>query len=150
MQSRGGSLVASVTRASSSQACFVLFSAVESGKKAICGNGKRALNLPKAVTHRAARVPLQRGAPEGHRRPALATSAKEASEEEEKIHAAEKAPCSPKRSCQPVLNHSSCLPGHPLSNTTALFAGHDHARAAGKLCVPGMQPKPEPGAGFSL
>lgn len=96
MQSRGGSLVASVTRASSSQARFVLFSAVESGKKAICGNGKRALNLPKAVTHRAARVPLQRGAPEGHRRPALATSAKEASEEEEKSTLQKKPLAAPK------------------------------------------------------
>lgn len=71
-------------------------------EKAICGSGKRALNLPKAVTHRPAEVPLQRGAPAGHRRPALATSAKKASEEEEKTTLQKKPLAAPK---QPVSLH---------------------------------------------
>jgi len=85
-------------------------------EKAICGSGKRALNLPKAVTHRPAEAPLPRAAPEGHRRLTLGTSAKKASEEEgKKNHASEKAPCSPETTCQPALHQSPGLPGPPAS-----------------------------------
>lgn len=45
---------------SSSQAHFVLFPLLGM-EKALHGSGKRALNLPGAITHRPAEVPLQRG-----------------------------------------------------------------------------------------
>lgn len=98
--------------------CFPLLGV----EKAVHGSGKRALNLPRAITHRPTEVPLQRGS----RGSAPSSLLQKCQRAAGKNHAAQKAPCSPTTAPQPVLNQSSRLLGPWAPTFLMQQAGDNH------------------------
>lgn len=111
-------------------------------EKALHGSGKRALNLPGAITHRPAEVPLQRGS----RGSSLLQTA---SQHQEKTTLHKKPLAAPKQlsACAESELPTAGAVGTHLSRATG--RGQPR-RAAGEPCVPGMQPKLQPEASFTL
>lgn len=106
VQSREGNLVALVTRASSSQAHFVLFSTVDSGKSYLW-KWKKGPQPAESRHSSARRGPTAERGSGGSSPPRARHFCKKSKRGGGKNHASEKAPCSPKTTCQPALNQSS-------------------------------------------
>lgn len=152
VQSREGNLVALVMRASSSQAHFVLFSTVESGKSYLW---KWKKGSQPAESHHSSRsrcrVRLQRVITALHS-PLLQTN-----NNNKKIQAKRRKTCFRKNPLQPQNNLSARAESELLTaeapacpEQQAFQQGTTTQELLENPAIPGMQPKPEPAASFTL
>lgn len=107
-----GNSVARVMRASSSQAHVVLFSIVESGKSYLW-KWKKGSQPAESHHSSARRGPTAEGGSCRSPPPRARHFCKRSEQGGGKNHAPQKAPCSPKATCQHTLNQSSRLPRPP-------------------------------------
>lgn len=132
-------------RASSSQAQFVLFSTVGSGKS-YPWKWKKGSQPAESHHSSAGRGPAAEGLP---RVSALCTSAKLPASSRKKTRCT-KSPLQPQNSLS-ACAESEFLTAGAVGTHLAHATGRGQARrAAGKPCVPGMRLKPEPEASFTL